>query len=93
MVVAYAATGESENSYCTYQSRYDYWSQRAGYAVVRKDPIIVALAQKYNVTPTQIILSWHIGRGTGLVVKSENVSRQEENLNVSLEMGVPSFPL
>lgn len=53
-----------------------------GYAVVREDPIIVALAKKYNVTPTQVVLSWHIGRGTGLVAKSENASRQEENLKV-----------
>ncbi|KAG1744634.1 NADP-dependent oxidoreductase domain-containing protein [Suillus paluster] len=53
-----------------------------GYAVVREDPTVVALAKKYNVTPTQIVLSWHIRRGTGLVTKSENASRQEENLKV-----------
>ncbi|KAG2344226.1 Aldo/keto reductase [Suillus weaverae] len=53
-----------------------------GYASVREDPIIVALAKKYDVTPTQIVLSWHIGRGTGLVTKSENASRQKENLKV-----------
>lgn len=48
----------------------------------------MALAKKYNVTPTQVVLSWHIGRGTGVVAKSENASRQEENLKVSLEMGM-----
>ncbi|KAG2121320.1 NADP-dependent oxidoreductase domain-containing protein [Suillus clintonianus] len=53
-----------------------------GYDAVREDPIIVALAKKYNVTPTQIVLSWHIRRETGLVAKSENPSRQEENLKV-----------
>jgi len=53
-----------------------------GYAVVREDPTIIALASKYNVTPTQIVLSWHIGRGTGIVTKSENVGRQKENLEV-----------
>jgi glycerol 2-dehydrogenase (NADP+) len=51
--------------------------------VVREDPIVVALASKYDATPTQIVLSWHIGRGTGLVAKSENARRQEENLKVS----------
>lgn len=53
-----------------------------GYSIVREDPIIVTLAKKYDVTSTQIVLSWHIGRGTGLVAKSENTSRQEENLKV-----------
>jgi len=62
--------------------------------VVREDPTIVALSNKYSVTPTQIVLSWHIGRGTGLVTKSENACRQEENLKVNLEMpdGGSSLP-
>lgn len=55
--------------------------------MVREDPTIIALANEYNVTPTQIILSWHIGRGTGVVTKSENAGRQEENLKVNLEIG------
>jgi glycerol 2-dehydrogenase (NADP+) len=60
--------------------------------VVREDPTIIALARKYNVTPTQVVLSWHIRRGTGFVTKSENAGRQQENLKVNLEIRTDSFP-
>ncbi|KAH7919560.1 Aldo/keto reductase [Leucogyrophana mollusca] len=53
-----------------------------GYAPVRDDPTISALAKKYQVTPTQIILSWHVGRDTAAIVKSANIDRQKENLKI-----------
>ncbi|KAJ3507155.1 hypothetical protein NLJ89_g6466 [Agrocybe chaxingu] len=54
----------------------------SGYAIVRNDPLIVGLAEKYKVTPNQVILSWHLSRGTIVVPKSENSERQKENITV-----------
>ncbi|KAH7910557.1 reductase AKOR2 [Hygrophoropsis aurantiaca] len=53
-----------------------------GYATVRDDPTVGDIARKYGVTPTQIILSWHVGRGTIIVPKSANADRQKENFEL-----------
>lgn len=42
----------------------------------------MSLAEKYNVTPTQIIFAWHLSRGTVIIPKSENDQRQKENIAV-----------
>ncbi|KAJ6463448.1 reductase AKOR2 [Mycena sanguinolenta] len=54
----------------------------SGYDVVRKDPVIVELAAKYNVTPTQVILAWHLSRNVVVIPKSTNEERQKENHNL-----------
>ncbi|KAF9479512.1 Aldo/keto reductase [Pholiota conissans] len=54
----------------------------SGYSIVRNDPLIVSIAKKYNVTPNQVILAWHISRGTIIVPKSENSERQKENITI-----------
>ncbi|KAJ6457401.1 NADP-dependent oxidoreductase domain-containing protein [Mycena vitilis] len=54
----------------------------SGHAQVRNDPTIVALAEKYKVSPTQIILAWHIARGVTVLPKSSNAGRQKENLTL-----------
>ncbi|KAJ7663802.1 NADP-dependent oxidoreductase domain-containing protein [Mycena polygramma] len=53
-----------------------------GHETVRSDPTIVALADKYKVTPTQIILAWHIARGVVAVPKSADAGRQKENITL-----------
>ncbi|KIM90029.1 hypothetical protein PILCRDRAFT_767712 [Piloderma croceum F 1598] len=53
-----------------------------GKETVRADPIIVDLAATYNVSAAQIILAWHIERGTAAVPKSANRERQRENINL-----------
>ncbi|KAJ6605374.1 NADP-dependent oxidoreductase domain-containing protein [Mycena vulgaris] len=53
-----------------------------GYEKVRSDPTIVALANKYGVTSTQIILAWHVARGISAVPRSSNPDRQKENLTL-----------
>ncbi|TFY61644.1 hypothetical protein EVJ58_g4384 [Rhodofomes roseus] len=53
-----------------------------GWDIVRSDPTIVELAEKYKVSPAQIILAWHLGRGIAVVPKSSNASRQRDNLNL-----------
>ncbi|KAJ7762888.1 NADP-dependent oxidoreductase domain-containing protein [Mycena metata] len=51
-----------------------------GYQKLRSDPVLVGLAEKYKVSPTQLILAWHVARGVVAVPKSTNVGRQKENL-------------
>lgn len=55
-----------------------------GYATVRNDPTIGEIAAKYKVTPTQIILAWHLARGVVVVPASHNAEHQKENLDVRL---------
>ncbi|KAJ6580934.1 NADP-dependent oxidoreductase domain-containing protein [Mycena capillaripes] len=54
----------------------------SGHEKVRSDPTIVGLAEKYKVTPTQIILAWHLARGVVAVPKSSNAERQKENITL-----------
>lgn len=49
---------------------------------MRNDPTIVTLASKYEVSAAQIILGWHMGRGTVACAKSANAERQKENIKV-----------
>ena len=60
-----------------------YPTRIEGYSFGRSDPLITSLAEKYNVTPTQVIFAWHIARGTAVVTKSEKSERQKENVTVS----------
>ncbi|KAJ7347289.1 NADP-dependent oxidoreductase domain-containing protein [Mycena albidolilacea] len=51
-----------------------------GYQKLRSDPVLVALGEKYKVSPTQVILAWHVARGVVAVPKSSNAGRQKQNL-------------
>ncbi|MDN4491636.1 aldo/keto reductase [Demequina sp. SYSU T00068] len=46
------------------------------------EPVIVAAAARLGVTPAQVILRWHLERGTVPLPKSATPSRQAENLAV-----------
>ncbi|EIW76799.1 reductase AKOR2 [Coniophora puteana RWD-64-598 SS2] len=50
-----------------------------GYSTVRDDPSVGQIAQKHGVTPTQVILSWHVARGAVVIPKSADAQRQIEN--------------
>jgi alcohol dehydrogenase (NADP+) len=50
--------------------------------VLLQDPVLISLAEKYNVTVAQICLTWAIQRGTSVVVKSASPKHQKENLHV-----------
>ncbi|KAJ6582227.1 NADP-dependent oxidoreductase domain-containing protein [Mycena capillaripes] len=51
-----------------------------GHQKLRSDPVLAGLAEKYKVSPTQIILAWHVARGVVAIPKSSNAGRQKENL-------------
>jgi len=45
-----------------------------------KNEIILNLAEKYDKTPAQIVLNWHLQREVCVIPRSSNLERQEENL-------------
>ncbi|MFE7972616.1 aldo/keto reductase [Streptomyces shenzhenensis] len=45
-------------------------------------PAIVAIAQKHNRTPAQVVLRWHVQLGTVVIPKSVTPSRISENIEV-----------
>lgn len=45
-------------------------------------PILVQLAEKYDKTPAQVVLRWHIQQGLVTIPKSGNPERMRENLDV-----------
>ncbi|KAK0438468.1 reductase AKOR2 [Armillaria borealis] len=49
---------------------------------IREDPVINAISAKRGVSPTQIILAWHLAGGIIIVPKSENEQRQKENITL-----------
>ncbi|KAK0448420.1 NADP-dependent oxidoreductase domain-containing protein [Desarmillaria tabescens] len=49
---------------------------------IREDPVINEIAAKHGVSPTQVILAWHIAGGVIILPKSENEKRQKENINL-----------
>ncbi|MDR6939601.1 aldo/keto reductase [Arcanobacterium hippocoleae] len=55
------------------------WSPIARGAVLN-DPVIQEIAHEYDATAAQIVLAWHLGRGTSAIPKSNSPKRQAENL-------------
>jgi diketogulonate reductase-like aldo/keto reductase len=47
-----------------------------------KDPEVVELSQKYNISPVEMLLKWSYLQGFIVLVKSENPERIQENYNV-----------
>jgi diketogulonate reductase-like aldo/keto reductase len=61
----------------------EVWSPLGGKAAMPLvDPVIVALAEKYQRTPAQIIIRWHMQRGVIVLPKSVHRERIISNFNV-----------
>lgn len=58
------------------------WSPLGRGTVSLEEDILKKLAEKYNKTPGQIVIRWHLDRGILPVVKSSNPQRQRDNLAV-----------
>ncbi|KAF7730532.1 hypothetical protein EC973_001913 [Apophysomyces ossiformis] len=53
-----------------------------------KDPAVTAIAEKYNKSTAQILLSWGVQRGVSVIPKSVTASRIVENFqDIELEQG------
>lgn len=55
---------------------------RATQLNVTSDPVAQKIAQRINITPAQLILSWTIQRGTSVIPKSSNEERLRSNFEV-----------
>lgn len=49
---------------------------------ILEEEILNKLADKYNKTPAQIVLRWHIDRGTMIIPKSVHKERLQENIDI-----------
>lgn len=47
-----------------------------------ENPVLLDLAKKHNKTTAQIMLKWHIQRGTVVIPKTTHIERMKENLDV-----------
>jgi 2,5-diketo-D-gluconate reductase A len=51
-------------------------------ASLLKAPILVQLGEKYDKTPAQLVLRWHIEQGLVVIPKSGDPERMRENLDI-----------
>lgn len=58
------------------------WSPLGSGKGLLEVPAIIAIAQKHNRTPAQIVLRWHIQLGNIVIPKSVTPSRIKENIDV-----------
>ncbi len=58
------------------------WSPLGRGGALLADPVITALAQKYQRSAAQVVLRWHLQSGTIVIPKSVTPSRIAENLDV-----------
>lgn len=58
------------------------WSPLARGNPVTAEPAVVAAAEAHGVTPTQVVLRWHVQLGSIPIPKSADPGRQRQNLDV-----------
>jgi aldehyde reductase len=51
---------------------------------VLEDPVIIAIAQRVNKTPAQVLLAWAVQRGTAVLTTPKTPDRAKENSNISV---------
>lgn len=47
-----------------------------------ENPVVAEIGKKYNKTPAQVMLRWHIQRGIVVIPKSTHIERMRENFDV-----------
>jgi diketogulonate reductase-like aldo/keto reductase len=58
------------------------WSPLARGNAVTAEPAVVSAAEAHGVTPTQVVLRWHVQLGSIPIPTSADAGRQRENLDV-----------
>jgi diketogulonate reductase-like aldo/keto reductase len=48
-----------------------------------ENPVVTAIAKRFNKTPAQVLLAWALQRGTAALTTSKTPSRIQENFEVS----------
>ncbi|MFI8593181.1 aldo/keto reductase [Microbacterium sp. NPDC078428] len=62
--------------------RTESWSPLARRSELLSEPLVEDLAEAYRVTPTQVVLRWHVQGGSTPIPKSADPERQRENADV-----------
>lgn len=62
--------------------RTESWSPLARRSELLTEPLIRDLAEAYQVSPTQVVLRWHVQLGSTPIPKSADADRQRENADV-----------
>ncbi|KAF8070431.1 aldo/keto reductase [Lyophyllum atratum] len=87
------ATNQVELHPCLPQNELKHFCEEKGILLTAYSPLgrsttffsetsVQAIAEKLNVSPAQVVLSWGVQRGTIIVPKSENEGRMTANLRV-----------
>ena len=58
------------------------WSPLKANNVFVDEPVVTGIARTHGVTPTQVVLRWHVERGAVPIPKSANPQRQRENIDI-----------
>ena len=58
------------------------WSPLARGGALLSEPLVAGIAQKYDRTPAQVVIRWHVQLGNVVIPKSVTPSRIRENLDV-----------
>ena len=56
------------------------WSPLGNGSDLLQNPVLAEIAERHGVTPAQVVLAWHLAKGTVAIPKSVTPSRIEENL-------------
>lgn len=73
---------ESRHFHATHGIVTESWSPLGKGSNLLQDPAVDRLADKYGMTPAQIILRWHIQLGLVAIPKSANPLRIRQNINL-----------
>jgi 2,5-diketo-D-gluconate reductase A len=58
------------------------WSPLGAGSSLLSDPTLVRIGERYDKTPAQVVLRWHVQLGTVAIPKSKTPSRMAQNLEV-----------
>jgi 2,5-diketo-D-gluconate reductase A len=68
--------------HATNDIRTESWSPLARRSELLTESVIQRIAERHEVTPTQVVLRWHVQLGSTPIPKSADASRQRENADI-----------
>jgi 2,5-diketo-D-gluconate reductase A len=78
----YFPQGALREFHATHGIRIESWSPLARRSELLQEQVLRELAEIHGVTPTQIVLRWHVQLGSTPIPKSADAERQRENADV-----------
>jgi 2,5-diketo-D-gluconate reductase A len=78
----YFPQGALREFHATHGIRTESWSPLARRSELLQERVLRELAEIHGVTPTQIVLRWHVQLGSTPIPKSADAERQRENADV-----------